>query len=154
MPRTAKAKDIMETEVITLNPETKLVDAWASFFSNQISGAPVVDDQGLMLGVVSQSDLLREAFASRAGGKRPANYFLGAPFWDYEISDQDRAKLEQLCVRDVMNPDVIQVSPDDDVALLAVTMRHNRIHRLVVTDQSRVVGMISALDLLQLLENH
>ena len=57
-----KAKDVMTTEVISISPETKLHDAVKVLVDNKISGMPVCDSQGAVIGVISERDILNFLF--------------------------------------------------------------------------------------------
>lgn len=118
------------------------------FLEHRIHGAPVVDDNGRLIGVVSQSDLLAWHFESGHDG-------IGF----YEPVDLRRGELRRLSLADVrtarvaevMTPLVHAIRPEETAAEAAARMIRHRIHRLVVVDGGlRVLGVVSAMDLLQL----
>ena len=154
MTNLVTARDVMETEVVTLRPDVSLFDAWTILFQQKISGAPVVGSSNRLLGVISQTDLLSEAYVDSVEGIIKNGYYIGAPFWDNEICESAVNKLNSIRVREVMNSKVVQVAPEDGIAAVAVEMRRHHIHRVIVTEQEQVVGIISALDLLGVLESH
>lgn len=150
------ARDVMETGVVTIDPEASLLDAYRLFVEEEISGAPVVDEDGRVLGVVSAHDLLRATEEERDTVVAESRYFrdleeFSGPDWGSAVEDfQDR--LAQRTVRDVMTPSAIMVAPDATIAEVASTLRKHRVHRVLVTDEDRVVGLISSFDLVALLE--
>ncbi len=148
------AKDIMERKVITLEEGTSLAEAWMTLVEHRISGAPVVTDTGALRGVVSQADLLRVAIDEDIEDLPASSYYLDAPFLELDDSGQFTERLANMNVEEIMTDSVITASPNDNIASLAVAMRRNHVHRLVITEGAKVVGIISALDLLGVLEDH
>lgn len=138
-------RDVMETEVVTLRPEMSARDAARVLAEHRIGGAPVVDEQRRVLGVLSQSDL------ARLEADRPSAAAAGAFFSDVE-DYRDLAVLpadESLVRVDaVMQRDVLSVPPDATLQEAAQRMRAQRIHRLLVLEDGRLRGLVSALDLL------
>ena len=138
-------RDVMETEVVTLRPEMSARDAARVLAEHRIGGAPVVDEQRRVLGVLSQSDL------ARLEADRPSAAAAGAFFSDVE-DYRDLAVLpadESLVRVDaVMQRDVLSVPPAATLQEAAQRMRAQRIHRLLVLEDGRLRGLVSALDLL------
>ncbi len=149
-----RAKDVMESDVISVNSDDNLQSVSELFSSQQITGAPVVNESGALVGVISQSDLLH--FVSSDGeSRRPENaYYIEGPFWYSELISDSLEKLQGTIVAELMSPEVVSVGPDDRVGDVAITMRRKHIHRVIVTEEGKVVGIITALDLLKILENH
>lgn len=147
----AQAADIMSRAVVTLDPGTRLRQAIETLSEEGISGAPVVDD-GHPVGVLSMSDVLR-----RTAGKKPARrmtyYSLAesdepAPFeQDEEVGDL----LDTCTGSETMTPTVIAVPADATIVEVAQVMSRRRIHRVLVTDDGKLVGMLSALDIVRAL---
>ena len=151
---TLKARDVMEEDVITVGPSLGLDKVWNIFRRNHISGVPVVDSQEGLVGVISQTDIIREAFLGGGPAERSTSFYVGYSLWDLEEADESLSKLGQATVRELMSTHVVTVSPEDAVSSCAVLMRKHHIHRLIVTEDSNVVGIVSALGLLQVLERH
>jgi CBS domain-containing protein len=154
MARTAR--DVMQRDVISVSPEEPLVDVQRLFVEEEINGAPVVDQDGRVVGLISSADLLRAvAEGHEAGASAPVYYrelleFSG-PDWGAMPQDfQDR--LSQLTAADAMSEEVVSVPPDTPVEEVAHTLRRQRIHRVLVADEGRLVGLISTFDLIGLLE--
>ncbi len=150
------ARDIMQSHVVTVAPETSIADAIRLFVEEDIGGAPVVDEEGLLCGVVSARDLLRavaEEHDSPTGGPE---YFredreFAAREGGSDLEDfQDR--LGERAVGDVMTESCLTVSPDTPVDTLARLFREHRVHRLLVVEGRNLVGIVTTFDLLALFD--
>ena len=134
-PRTVA--DLMSPEVVTVSPNASLRAFARLLRRNRISGAPVVDETGRALGMASVSDLVWLCD-------------LIAP----EESDPDAAKrrreLDTRTVHEIMTPDVFGVGPEAGLAELARFFVRTGLHRALVLDDGRVVGVVSVVDLLGL----
>ena len=124
--RNLTAKDVMTESVVTIRDDSTLEEAAALLTANEISGAPVLDAAGSLLGVVSLTDVARQV--GDAGGSA-----------------------EPLTVRQIMTPVADTVPEDASVPLMARIMVVNHYHRLVVTRQQKPVGIVSSMDLLDLI---
>lgn len=150
------AKDLMSTGLVTVGPDTPLVDANRLFVEEELHAAPVVADDGRLVGLISSSDLLRAVEEEHDSPSAGRSYFremleFSGPDWSAPPEDfQDR--LAQLTVSDAMQSSVVTVPEDAPVAQIAKTLRENRIHRVVVVRQEQPVGLVSSFDLLALLE--
>ena len=153
MSETLTARHIMQKEVLTLEPEMTLREAWEFFRNNRIGGAPVVSGKQGLVGVLSQSDMLRETF-DETEDFPPRSYYLSSAYWDNPVSENILRRLDGLIVEDVMNRQVFTASPEDAVPALAALMRGKDVHRLIVVEGGKVVGILTAHDLLKVLENH
>lgn len=150
------AKDVMQTEVVTVEPSMRLQDLEQLLTDRHISGCPVVDD-GDFVGVVSHSDILRLLCDERRVAKRSSDFyrddtgFHAVPLVSFaDIADRIGERIESLRVKDVMTEKTWAVSPDQPLVEVAQKLTEHRIHRLPVTDQGTLVGIISTLDLVQL----
>lgn len=129
-----------------------LKEAGELFSRHRISGAPVIGDDGHLLGVLSQTDLLREAFEDQLRGVPENVFFVGLPFLDEKTLHSEEHRLSSITVEEVMNTEVISCSAHDSPAVLASQMRQHHIHRLPVVDGEKLVGIVSSFDLLALIE--
>lgn len=141
--------ELMNPDVVALQPDMAVPKAQALLADRSVSGAPVVDDSGRIVGVVSQNDLVRSAAHPDSAGDRGVFF----------TSDEDFADLGEtllppsaLLVRDVMTRRVHHVARDTGVAIAANIMRERRIHRLLVTERGVLVGVVTSLDLLRVVE--
>ena len=142
----------MTSDVITVNPEMSLGAVWAKFHEKRITGAPVVDDDGSLIGVISLSDIVREATQDVWAGLPHNIFYVGVPYWDGVGEKDFPDSLRDLRVEHAMNSDIMAVSPDDSVASLARRMRTSHVHRLIVAENGSLKGIVSSLDLVRLLE--
>ena len=149
------ARDVMQTHVITVDPELPLLDAHRLLVEEEIGGAPVVDETGRLVGVISSSDLLRAEEEEREGTNRAPSYF--TELLEFSTphpigSDDLQDRLGQLVVSDAMTPGGVSVEPHTTIQDVASLMRRHRIHRVLVLEGEQLVGLISSFDLLELLE--
>lgn len=137
------AGDIMRRRVVTVHPETTLRELRRLLSDRQISGAPVVGPRGDLIGVVSHSDLI--ARTHRAPSTPPSYHVLAddAPA-PRALAARDRGQT----VASVMTPWVISFEAETPVEELARQMLAKRIHRVVITREGRLCGIVTALDLL------
>jgi CBS domain-containing protein len=119
------ARDFMQTDVLIVSPETPLVDIHRMFVEEEIHGAPVVDDDGKVCGVITSLDLLRP----------------GA----------DEIDAGRLTAADIMTREIVAVSPEMPIAEVAETMREQHIHRVLVIEDRELLGVLTTFDLLRAL---
>ena len=152
---TTYARDLMAAPLLTVAPETPLTDVNRMFVEDELHGAPVVGEDGRLLGFVSTADLLRAVAEEHEQPSAARSYFretleFSGPDWSSAPADfQDR--LSRLCAADVMQTGVFSVPDTASVEEVAELLREARIHRVVVTRDEVPVGMISSFDLLALL---
>ncbi|MFN7020161.1 MAG: CBS domain-containing protein [Phycisphaerales bacterium] len=146
-----KAKDIMTPDPVCVTPATRIRELALVFEEHEISGVPVVDQQGKVVGVVSKTDLIRRC--SEGIDDLPPAYL-------FEIlSEQGDAELSSevmpeplICVEDFMTEDPLTVAPDLSVGAVAKLMSDKRIHRAIVTDpEGFPLGIITSMDMLALI---
>lgn len=149
--------DLMTADVVTASPTMTLKEVDHLFTTNAISGAPVIED-GLVIGVISQSDVVRVLYDQQVA-TTDVSQFLLSPYPIplpalAEISRERAAiadRLVEMTVAEAMTPVPITLSPTDDIAVAASVMVDERVHRVLVTDNEGLVGILSALDLASLL---
>jgi CBS domain-containing protein len=140
---------VMQREVVTLRPAMTVREAEVLLARHRIGGAPVVSDDQRVLGVVTQSDLVRLQAAP------PTTGAVGAFFTDIaEYRDLAAVPVSDavLTVAEVMSREALQIAPDAPLSEAARRMRERRVHRLLVTEGGILRGIVSALDLLVALE--
>ncbi|HIK36870.1 MAG: CBS domain-containing protein [Geminocystis sp.] len=142
---------VMTPSPITVTPETPLQEAIALLVKHKISGMPVVNAKGEVVGVISESDLMW-----RETGVEPPPYIM---ILDSIIYLQNPARYEQLLkkalgqtVADVMTPNPITVTSNQSVKEAARILHQKNIRRLPVVDENnRVVGIITRGDIVRCL---
>jgi len=142
-----KVSDVMTREVISVDPETGVRDAVELMLKNRISGAPVVDGDGKLVGVVSEGDFLRRA---ETGTERKKTPWYDAFFGSGEAASA-YVRAHGLKVRDVMTAKPITVGEDAPLHDVVDLMERHRIKRLPVVRGGRVVGIVSRANLLRAL---
>lgn len=152
--QTLRARDVMTTAVHSLTDDTALEEA-AQFLSDRsISGAPVIDGSGRLVGVISLTDIGRSV-GSVSNGAVP-NLDYGHYLREPQLEDEHFAQVginqsSGIQVKDIMTPMVFEVPARATIAEVAQTMTRGRIHRVFVTENGKIKGVISALDLLRIL---
>ena len=142
-----KASDIMVPDVITVGPDNSVQEVAEILLTRRISGLPVVDASGRLVGLVSEGDLLRRA---ESGTEHARSWWLKL-LMGRETLAAEFVKEHARRVRDVMTHDVITVSPDTPVTDVASTLERNRIKRVPVVEDGRLIGIISRANLVQAL---
>ena len=150
------ARDVMQSYLISVNPETPLLEVHRLFVDEEINGAPVVDETGRLLGVISSVDLLRAVQEEHDAASTDSSYLrdfleFSSPDWQ-EGSDDFKGRLGERTVADAMTRGGITVAPEAPVHEVAATLRKHRIHRVFVVDGEQLSGVISTFDLVALLE--
>ena len=119
------AKDIMKTEVVKVGPETPVKEVAKLMLACDISGFPVVDDQGKVIGVVTELDLMRNQIA-------PNEPSIWSTIWGM---DAERGE--------VMTSPALTVDVAESLERVANIMFNKQIKRLFVTDGDKLAGVIS-----------
>jgi CBS domain-containing protein len=134
--------DAMTTDVITVDPGTTVQGLGALLAERGISGAPVVDASGRLVGIVSEGDLLHRAEigTARRHPDRRRSWWL-----DHFASDlaRDYIKSHGRTVKDIMTRDVVTVTEGTDLGEVAALPEAKRIRRVPVMRDGKVVGIIS-----------
>ena len=153
------ARDVMETDVVTIEQDTPLLSVYRLFYDEGISGVPVVDKDGQVVGVVSATDLIRTVREDHESHQTAAFYYRDArvdarPDWLTEVEEFEDG-LELRSVADVMTAEVVAVAPEDPISVVAKKILDYRIHRVLVLDDesatNQLLGIISLFDLVRLL---
>jgi CBS domain-containing protein len=142
-----KASDIMVRDVFTIGPDASIQDVAEILLSKRISGLPVVDTAGHLIGIVSEGDLLRRA---ESGTEHSRSWWLKL-LMGRETLAAEYVKEHARRVKDVMTRDVITVAPDSQVTDIAALLEKNRIKRVPIVDNGKLVGIISRANLVQAL---
>jgi len=152
-----RARDLMERDVITVTPETRILDVHRLFVEEEIHGAPVVDDDGIVCGVLSALDLLRivRDELEPGAGATATTYFrdelpYSGPDW-LQIPEDFQGRMQALTAADAMTRALVMVGPDATVDELAQTMLVHHVHRVLVGEDRVLQGVITTFDLLRVL---
>ena len=150
------ARDVMQSHVVTLAAHTPLSSVQRLFYEESIHGAPVVDEEGRVVGMLSSADLLRAAVdrhdvAPGEPAQHQNDLDLSHAEWERAPADLAERIGVESTVADAMSVGVVDVPPDAKVSEIARQMRDHHIHRVVVVDDGKLCGLISSFDLIQLL---
>jgi CBS domain-containing protein len=137
-----KVMDIMSTDVVTVSPATSLKDVARLLVQHRISGVPVVDEEGSVVGVVSELDLL---FKER--GRVERGRILAWLLDDYGMEGQ--AKAEARTAQDAMTSPAVTTLPSTPVSVAATQMLEEHVKRLPVVAADRLVGIVTRADLVR-----
>lgn len=136
-----KVEKLMSKEVMVVQEDTPVDRMIKLFRKHDITGAPVINEEGELKGVVSLSDLFR------AEKGHDSHEFYLNPSWSSVPHHEE--KEYNSTVKDIMTKLVIHVEADDDIERACDLMVDLGIHRLVVTREGKVVGNISSGDLVR-----
>jgi CBS domain-containing protein len=125
-----KVTELMRTPVLTVGADHTVADAVVTLADGHVSALPVVDGRGRLLGVLSTTDIL----AATA-----------------EADPERRAEVLETPVRMLMTPRALTIAPDAGVREAAQQLLYADVHRLFVTDEGRVVGVVSSTDVVRAL---
>lgn len=143
-------RDIMTTELITVTPDIDIGRAAKILLENRINGAPVVDANGRLIGILCQSDLISQQ------KKLPIPTLF--TFMDSVIQlpsmkqiEKQVSKIAALTVAEAMTPKPITVTPNTSIETVAALMVDNNFHTLPVLENGELVGIIGKEDVLRTL---
>jgi CBS domain-containing protein len=140
-----KARDVMVSPAITVKPSASVRDVAKIFLARRISAVPVVDEQGKLIGIVSEGDLMHRA---EAGTERKRSWWLQGLTGDETLA-AEYVKAHAHKVADVMTRRVITASPDSPLHEIASLLENNSIKRVPIVKDGQVVGIVSRANLIQ-----
>jgi predicted transcriptional regulator len=120
---TLYASDVMIKDVLTVKESTPLKEVAKVLSERKITGAPVVNESGNLVGVISETDIIRKTNS------------IGA--WSPSTAGQ------------IMTKPAVTVSPDDTLQRICELMYNRSIHRVVVAEEKKIVGIITTMDILR-----
>jgi CBS domain-containing protein len=150
MNRDLPVSQIMTTDVLSLTPEQSIRDAMEALVARGVDGAPVVDGDGKVVGMLSTGDLIVQD--ARLHGPTVIS-LLGAyvelPSWRHK-ADEDREKASSLTVEHAMDDAPVTVMADETVESAATAMHDNDVSRVPVVDaDGKLVGIVARGDVLR-----
>lgn len=125
---TLHASDVMIKDVITISEKTPLKEVTKMFSERRITGAPVVNEAGELVGVLSETDIIRKTSS------------IGA--WSPNMAGQ------------IMTKPAVTVAPDETLQRVCELMSNRHIHRVVVAEGAQIKGIITTMDILRAIANH
>jgi CBS domain-containing protein len=139
-----KASDVMTRNVVTIARGAPIREAIRLMLANKVSGLPVIDAEGEVVGILTEGDLLRRGEIATEKRHWPWLDFLLGP--GRTASEYVRSH-SRIC-GELMSPNVISVTPDASLAEIVQLMERRRIKRVPVIDSGALVGIVSRPDLL------
>ncbi len=149
-----KIEDVMEKDVIKFNELDKIVDVAQTFRDNKISGAPVINEDNEVVGVISEGDIMRllEVHSPKI------NLILPAPLdlielpvrMKYELDEiaEDMQRAGSTVIDQIMTKKVILISPEASISDAAELMDSNKVNRLPVVKDRKLVGIVTRGDII------
>jgi CBS domain-containing protein len=143
------ARDVMQSEVVSVRASDTLGEVERVLSEARVSGVPVLDDDGRVLGVLSVKDLVRQRAEQPPergdGAVAAADDLLDdvEPMAFHGLAD------ESVCAADLMTTDVASVAPDTKLVDIARKMVEREVHRLLVVEKGRLAGLVSTMDVLR-----
>jgi len=142
-----RAKDVMTRDLISVTPDATVLQAARLMLQHHISGLPVVDASGKLVGILSEGDFLRRReTATQRRRSRWLEFLMGPGKIASEYTQSHGSK-----VAEVMTSDVRTVGEDTDLEKIVELMEKHRIKRVPVVRDGRVTGIIARSDLLRVL---
>lgn len=147
-----RARDLMERGVRTVDPETTIARLAEVFDEEGVSGLPVIDKRGRLVGVVTKTDIARafaESSEDRGPGSSRSIFSDSEEDTDLELEDTLHGDEIRLTARTLMSTNVVTAGEDETASDLAARMLEHGIHRVIVTRRDEVLGVVSSFDLLR-----
>ena len=149
MPRTTPVRDVMTTDVLTFSPDEPVQEASRRLVERGVDGAPVVDADGRVVGMLTTDDLLVQETRLHY----PTVISLFGAYLELPSShrrfEEDLRRAVAATVQDVMHADPVSCGPDDTLERVATVMHEERLGRLPVVEDGRLVGIVARGDILR-----
>jgi CBS domain-containing protein len=142
------ASDIMTTEVMTVKKETPLKELAEILYKNRINGVPVVDDEGSLIGIICESDLIRKDKKLHI----PTVVALFDAVFYLESSKNIEKEIKQISattVSDLFTREVVTVDEKTAIDEIATIMTQKKIYTIPVMDGERLVGIVGKGDVIR-----
>ena len=143
-----KAADIMTKDVKSVHQDTEIKTLSKMFVEHNFNALPVVDDDGALVGLVTQTDLVEQ--------DKPLHIPTVISLFDWVIylerpdSFEDEVrKVTARRVGEICSTDIVTCAPDDSVSKVASLMVDNKVHLVPVVEDDRMVGVVSRLDIIR-----
>jgi len=155
--RSMTASDVMQREVLAAEADWSLEELARFLVDNGISGAPVTED-GELVGVVSMTDILRHGSLPDSARDEEDTHGIYLYEMERQFGHEDLRMLHtrtesSVQVRHIMTPMIFKVEEHTSVKEVAETMLRGRIHRVFVTRDNALTGIVTTLDMMQVIRN-
>ncbi|ACS80055.1 CBS domain-containing protein [Maridesulfovibrio salexigens] len=145
-----KAKDIMTSGALTLEPDTDVATAAKLMLEKHLNGLPVVDRSGKLIGVLCQSDLV----AQQKTISMPSLFTILDGFISFSSNEDLEKEVNKIAatkVEHAMTPDPITIEPDTSIEKIADLMVERKFYTLPVVENGKLVGVVGKEDVLKVL---
>lgn len=152
------AKDIMNPDVLAVGMDWSIDQLADYLVENSISGAPVISDEGKLQGVVSLTDIVRYKSipATNVSSNDPHDYYIHSHERRYSPAEIETFSVEAeslVTVREIMTPMTFNVNEETSLQQIADAMLRGRIHRVFVTRDEVLIGIITTMDILEIIKD-
>lgn len=137
-----KIKEVMIKKVITIKKGQTLIEAAQILVKNNISGAPVVDNRGRLIGMLSEKDLFRALYPDVRDILKDVHLWLGKEKIKHRVEAKRGILVDKLMIRKI-----ISINPDTEILEAGSIMLTSQIHRLPVIKNKKLVGIVSRPDI-------
>ena len=145
------ARDIMSKEVVSVSKETSLKDLARTFVETRFSNLPVLDERGVLIGTISETDLVEQ--------QRPLHIptVMTLFDWVFSFGNEKRFKEEvdrvtAATVGELYHADPVTCSPETTIREIAALMSQHKVHLLPVVEDGKMIGVVARLDLIRVME--
>lgn len=142
-----RVKEVMAKDVVYVDPKDTVEEALTLLIENRVSALPVVDGHRHCVGVLSATDLL--GLARELGEEVSDLTRVSEASRTWLLEKLEQHGMAKQLVQEVMTVDVVSTNPEATLAEAAREMVRNRVHRLAVLDDKRLVGILSTMDILE-----
>ncbi|MBN1957646.1 MAG: CBS domain-containing protein [Desulfuromonadales bacterium] len=146
------ARDIMTKEVVSVTTDTSLKELAKIFVETRYSNIPVTDESGVLVGMISETDLIEQ--------QKPLHIPTVMAFFDgvFYLNSEKRFKQEvdrvtATTVGELYRKDPVTCQPETTTRDLAALMSQHKVHLLPVIDNQQMIGVVSRLDLIKVMES-
>lgn len=143
-------RDLMTTSVETIGPDASAADLERVLCRLRVTGLPVVD-HGKLLGVVTRGDIVRQLAVAQTWAEVVGDYYQSpmTPSVSETLETLDGHQLQTTKVAELMSKELITVPPELSLTEAARILAERRIHRLLVTQDAALVGLLTTFDLVR-----
>lgn len=147
-------KDVMVKEVISVEPEMKLIEAARIIMEHNFDGVPVVDNENKLVGILTEYDLIEKSSSIHLPTFQKILENLKVLKQDNSDFQKEAKKISALKVKDAMNSDPLTLDPETPFEEMVKTFReHHRVNPIPVIDkEKKVIGVVSRFDVLKPLQ--
>jgi CBS domain-containing protein len=135
-------RDVMTRRVFTLSTSDSFPKAVAFLLQKNISGAPVINKKGKVVGVISEKDLFHKLFPSQKKFYKDISYYM-----NFDNIEFEARKVRRLKMRKIMSKQVVTIAPDEHVLKAVSLFLTHDIRRVVVIEKGKMVGIVTTNDI-------